>query len=114
MLGFHSRRLLRPDGDDGGTTPTAPLTPTTPSTQPAPTPKPAAPASSIVPPAAHIVATGKKNESDVLPEITKRKLETRISELEDENFRLKQTPAPPAPTPAQPEKEHWLKGWPFD
>lgn len=120
MLRFTLRRLLAPDGDPNGPASTE-------GSQPAPTPTPAAPVApqpaptrAAAPPAATIVVTGKKTESDVLPEVERKKYQTRISELEDENFRLKQTglqpsPTPQPPTPAPlPEKEHWLKGWPFD
>lgn len=117
MLRFTLRRLLAPDGDPNG-----PASTEGSQTTATPPPKPPAapqtpPTHAAAPPAATIVVTGKKTESDVLPEIERRKLQTRISELEDENFRLKQTPTPPQPPqPPQPTvtKESFLSGWPFD
>ena len=67
------------------------------------------------PPAAKVVAEGNLTESDAA-ELARLRIEaaelsrtvkareTRLSELEDENRRLK---APPA----APEKKAWLDGW---
>jgi hypothetical protein len=53
------------------------------------------------PPAAATVATGKVTEADAAREAAeKRKLQTRLAELEDENKRLKDVPRPPAVPPA--------------
>lgn len=88
------RLLLAPDspppGSPGETTP------------------PAAP-----PPAAKIVAEGEKPE-DSAGELVrlrqeKKEREVRISELEDENHRLKQVPKNEPKSPAK--KESWLRGF---
>jgi len=53
------------------------------------------------PPAAATVATGKVTEADAAKEAAeKRKLQTRIAELEDETRRLRDVPRPPAVPPA--------------
>jgi hypothetical protein len=73
---------------------------------PQPAPPPAAPAPAA-PPAAETVLKGTRSERELqLEEDVKKKdetikhRETRISELEDENHRLKQVPSPtPAPEP---------------
>ncbi len=53
------------------------------------------------PPAAATVATGKVTEADAAREAAeKRKLQTRLAELEDENKRLKDVPRPPVVPPA--------------
>ena len=97
------------DGDnDGGDSTPAPQPPA-----PEPTPEPKPPTSAAKPPAATIVTEGKKSESDVLPEIKRKQLETRINDLEDENRQLKNLSAPPPP-PAAPEKTSFLTGFPFD
>jgi hypothetical protein len=48
------------------------------------------------PPAARIVAEGQRTERELTLERRTRELETRVSELEDENHQLK-TPAAPKP-----------------
>lgn len=109
MIRFHSRRLLSPEGDASSTPSPEPPSPTPPAPQSAP--PPAKPAD--VPPAARIVVEGRKTEGEVALEIKKRKLETRVSELEDENRELKKVVQPPPPVNA-PEKESFLSGFPFD
>jgi hypothetical protein len=75
-------------------------------------PSPAADPSAApaVPPAAKIVKEGEKTERELTLEKTLKDRETRLSELEDENRRLK-TPLPPAhkQDPA-PEKKGWIDG----
>lgn len=66
-----------------------------------------------MPPAARIVVEGRKTEGEVALELEKKKLQTRLSELEDENRSLKTVIAPQPPTNA-PEKTSFLSGFPFD
>jgi hypothetical protein len=56
------------------------------------------------PPASKTVMTGKKSERELKLERDLVKREKRISELEDENQRLKNPPAP-----AEVQKKHWLE-----
>jgi hypothetical protein len=85
------RRILR-----------SPDAPATSATQPAADP----------PPAAQVVATGKRTEREVELEKevekereTRKQREIRLAELEDENFRLKRAGLTPAP--AAPRKNPW-------
>lgn len=68
---------------------------------------PASPPPASPPPAAAVVATGKRTEREVELEAelekersTRKQREIRLSELEDETFRLKQAGLKPAPAPA--------------
>lgn len=91
---------------------TAPQTPAqTPAPAPAvaPAQAPQPPAPTQAPPAAQIVAQGQITEREAALQRTIRDRETRISELEDENHRLK-TPATPAPK-AEPAKKSFLDDW---
>jgi hypothetical protein len=85
-------------------------------TPPAPTP----PASGAPPPAAAVVLNSDVREEDAAELVRlrrdnedlgkkKREVETRVSELEDENRRLKTIPAPPAAL----EKKGFLEGATF-
>lgn len=66
------------------------------------------------PPAASTVVNGDKKEGDVALLEENKKLKSRLSILEDENHRLKTTPAPAPPTtPATAQKSSWLNGLPF-
>lgn len=85
-----------------------PENPIPPNNQPTPTPAP--------PESAVVVIKGAKSESEIALEVKlakveakKREVETRVSELEDENHRLKQIPTV-KPTQAK-EKTSWLNAW---
>ena len=110
MIRLFSRRLLSLDGGEGSASSSEAVAPTTHAPQSAPTP----PKPAEVPPAARIVVEGRKTEGEVALEIKKRKLETRVSELEDENRQLKSIVQPPAPPVNAQEKESFLSGFPFD
>ena len=90
-----------------------PAPPNPPENPPGPPPvAPVAPVASGPPPAARIVLEGTKTEREVALERTLKARETRLSELEDENRRLK-APAPtPEPLP-EAEKRSWLDGATF-
>jgi len=71
-----------------------------------PTPEP--------PPASKTVLEGTKGEKDAALERKLKERELRVSELEDENHRLKTIPpVPDPPPPPKPKKKEWLKGWTF-
>jgi len=63
------------------------------------------------PPAAQIVVQGTKTEREMVLERELRERETRLSEVEDENRRLKDVPKPKPPRPEA--KKHWLSGATF-
>lgn len=105
------RLLLNSDAGDGGT-PTPVVNAPQPAADP---PASAAPQPAQPPPAATAVVTGKKTEREVqlekeLEEERKRikDRETKISELEDQNFKLKTGPRP------QKEKRVRLTPFRFD
>jgi hypothetical protein len=98
----------------GGNPPAAPV-PSPGDTTPAPTP----PQASAPPPAASVVLNSDVREEDAAELVRlkrenedlgkkKREVETRVSELEDENRRLKSIPTAPAP-----EKKGFLEGATF-
>lgn len=70
--------------------------------EPAPAPAP--------PPAAKVVLEGKRGEKDAALELELKKAQTRQSELEDENHRLKQVPKPDQ---APKQKKGFLSGATF-
>jgi hypothetical protein len=90
-------KILRsPDPADGGAGSTQIAT-SQPPAPPAPLPAP--------PPAATIVVEAKKTERELQLETElehertdRKKDQVRLSELEDENYQLKQIPKPPAPS----------------
>ncbi len=81
--------------------------------QPSPKPAqaPAAPQPGQAPPAAEIVLKGGKTERESALESETKTLQTRLSELEDENRQLKTIPKPKDP-PAR-QKKSWLSGLTF-
>ena len=104
MLKF-KRLLLSPDPPEGSTPPPAdnpPSDPPAPSDSPPGPPPPVATANP--PPAAKIVVEGTKTEKELALERQLKETETRASQLEDENRRLK---TPPTPRVAK-EKADWL------
>lgn len=94
--------LLDPRPGEGGGAATQSSPP-----EPIPAPPPAPP------PAADTVLQGTRSERELQLEEdlrkereSKKKLETDVAHLQDENHRLKQVPAPPAPPqPAEPEDD---------
>lgn len=107
------RILFFPDPSDGGD-------PSDPKQNPSPPAPPAAPAPGDAPKAAETVLNGDRTERVVELEerLAKREQEledekagrkkdqVRVSELEDENHRLKQVPTPPAPA-KRDNSFHW-------
>lgn len=86
-------------------------TPPAPAPSATPPPEPGEP-----PPAASAVVSGKRTEGvDLAAELesercARKREQIRLSELEDENRRLK---TPPPATPKAPEKKSWLDGATF-
>lgn len=74
----------------------------------APAPAPTRPS---MPPAAQVVIEGKKTERELALERDLKERELRVSQLEDENRRLKTIPAPA--TEKAKEKHSWLSGATF-
>ena len=97
--------LLNADPSPGG----PPNQPEQPSQ--APVAPPVVQASPAPPPAAKIVLEGTKTEKEIVLEKTLKERETRISELEDENHRLK-SPLKPTTEPRKPapSKKSWHDG----
>ena len=104
--------LLRHSDSPEGTPPAnEPQDPQNPQAGPPQDPTPSAPAASP-PAAAKIVLEGTKNERELSLEREAKRLQTRLSELEDENRVLK-TPASPRTTVPDQEKKSWLDGATF-
>ncbi len=108
---FLNRRLLLSPESSPGTPPNPPSKPpeSAAGATEAPVALPTGEAPVAPPPAAKIVLEGTKTEREVALERQVKERETRLSELEDENRRLK---TPPTPTKAQ-EKGSWLTGATF-
>lgn len=99
------------EGNGNTTTVTPPPTTEPPATeaQPSSAPRPVAP-----PPAASVVLSGDKGEGALAEDIAKRKLETRVAELEDERRRLLDAQSVnPHKVAATAQKKSWLEGGSF-
>jgi hypothetical protein len=103
--------LLQSKSTKGMNTPSQdPPTPPTNNQGDPPQAPPTPPTPQAPPPAANVVKEGTKTEREATLERDLRAREQRLSELEDENRRLK---VPPTPTTKDKEKHSWLAGGTF-